>query len=370
MPKEKLESLSTEELLAKYESLKTNYNRLDSLQNNAKLRANSLYGALGSAQFRWYDPRIAESVTISGQVIIKQSEQAINAFLQKLMGDKKDRVVYMHTDSAQVCMEDVVEKFFADKTEEERVRLLVKIATEKIEPLLDKTYVSLAERFRCKKNRISMKTEAVCTRTFYIAKAKYAQYVYYNEGTYYTEPKLKIVGLDAIRSNIPEISRRLMKEAYKEIFEHGQEALQRFIKEKREWFKSLPVEEIAFPRGVNGIEKYSANNPNGYIKGTPAHVKAAILYNRMLSDLNLGVTYDKIFSGDKMKFIYLKEPNTVGEDKIGFMTVLPPEFKLHKFVDSDTQFQKAFLGPMENVLSIIGWESEERNTMDSFFTME
>lgn len=370
MPKEKLESLSTEELLAKYESLKTNYNRLDSLQNNAKLRANSLYGALGSAQFRWYDPRIAESVTISGQVIIKQSEQAINAFLQKLMGDKKDRVVYMHTDSAQVCMEDVVEKFFADKTEEERVRLLVKIATEKIEPLLDKTYVSLAERFRCKKNRISMKTEAVCTRTFYIAKAKYAQYVYYNEGTYYTEPKLKIVGLDAIRSNIPEIGRRLMKEAYKEIFEHGQEALQRFIKEKREWFKSLPVEEIAFPRGVNGIEKYSANNPNGYIKGTPAHVKAAILYNRMLSDLNLGVTYDKIFSGDKMKFIYLKEPNTVGEDKIGFMTVLPPEFKLHKFVDSDTQFQKAFLGPMENVLSIIGWESEERNTMDSFFTME
>lgn len=370
MPKEKLESLSTEELLAKYESLKTNYNRLDSLQNNAKLRANSLYGALGSAQFRWYDPRIAESVTISGQVIIKQSEQAINAFLQKLMGDKKDRVVYMHTDSAQVCMEDVVEKFFADKTEEERVRLLVKIATEKIEPLLDKTYVSLAERFRCKKNRISMKTEAVCTRTFYIAKAKYAQYVYYNEGTYYTEPKLKIVGLDAIRSNIPEIGRRLMKEAYKEIFEHGQEALQRFIKEKREWFKSLPVEEIAFPRGVNGIEKYSANNSNGYIKGTPAHVKAAILYNRMLSDLNLGVTYDKIFSGDKMKFIYLKEPNTVGEDKIGFMTVLPPEFKLHKFVDSDTQFQKAFLGPMENVLSIIGWESEERNTMDSFFTME
>ncbi len=215
-----------------------------------------------------------------------------------------------------------------------------------------------------------MKTEAVCTRTFYIAKAKYAQYVYYNEGTYYTEPKLKIVGLDAIRSNIPEIGRRLMKEAYKEIFEHGQEALQRFIKEKREWFKSLPVEEIAFPRGVNGIEKYSANNPNGYLKGTPAHVKAAILYNRMLSDLNLGVTYDKIFSGDKMKFIYLKEPNTVGEDKIGFMTVLPPEFKLHKFVDSDTQFQKAFLGPMENVLSIIGWESEERNTMDSFFTME
>lgn len=370
MPKEKLESLSTEELLAKYESLKTNYNRLDSLQNNAKLRANSLYGALGSAQFRWYDPRIAESVTISGQVIIKQSEQAINAFLQKLMGDKKDRVVYMHTDSAQVCMEDVVEKFFADKTEEERVRLLVKIATEKIEPLLDKTYVSLAERFRCKKNRISMKTEAVCTRTFYIAKAKYAQYVYYNEGTYYTEPKLKIVGLDAIRSNIPEIGRRLMKEAYKEIFEHGQEALQRFIKEKREWFKGLPVEEIAFPRGVNGIEKYSANNPNGYIKGTPAHVKAAILYNRMLSDLNLGVTYDKIFSGDKMKFVYLKEPNTVGEDKIGFMTVLPPEFKLHKFVDKDTQFQKAFLGPMENVLSIIGWESEERNTMDSFFTME
>lgn len=370
MPEENLELLSTDELLAKLEVLKTNYNRLDALQNNAKLRANSLYGALGAALFRWYDPRIAESVTISGQVIIKQSEQAINAFLQKLMGDNKDRVVYMHTDSAQVCMEDVVERFFGDKSEEERVRLLVKIATEKIEPLLDKTYIGLAKRFNCKNNRISMKTEAVCTRTFYIAKAKYAQYVYYNEGTYYTEPKLKIVGLDAIRSNIPEIGRRLMKEAYKEIFEHGQEALQRFIKEKRAWFGSLSVEEIAFPRGVNGIEKYSANNANGYIKGTPAHVKAAILYNKRLSDLNLGVTYDKIFSGDKMKFVYLKEPNTVGEDKIGFMTELPKEFNLHKFVDRDTQFQKAFLGPMENVLSIIGWEAEKRNTMDSFFTME
>lgn len=364
------EQLSTEELLAKLESLKTQYNKFDSLQNNAKLRANSLYGALGSAQFRWYDPRIAESVTISGQTIIKQSEIAINNFLQKLMQDKKDRVVYMHTDSAQVCMEDVVEKFFADKSEEERVRLLVKIATEKIEPLLDKTYVDLAKRFNCKQNRISMKTEAVCTRTFYVAKAKYAQYVYYNEGVYYSEPKLKIVGLDAIRSNIPEIGRRLMKEAYKEIFEHGQEALQKFIKTKKAWFKSLSVEEIAFPRGVNGIEKYSANTPTGYIKGTPAHVKAAILYNKLLSDLNLGVTYDKIFSGDKMKFVYIREPNPFGEDKIGFMTELPKDFNAHKYVDYDTQFQKAFLGPMENVLEIIGWEAEQRNTMDSFFTME
>lgn len=364
------EQLSTEELLAKLESLKTQYNKFDALQNNAKLRANSLYGALGSAQFRWYDPRIAESVTISGQTIIKQSEIAINDFLQKLMQDKKDRVVYMHTDSAQVCMEDVVEKFFADKSEEERVQLLVKIATEKIEPLLDKTYVALANRFNCKQNRISMKTEAVCTRTFYIAKAKYAQYVYYNEGVYYSEPKLKIVGLDAIRSNIPEIGRRLMKEAYKEIFEHGQEALQKFIKTKKAWFKSLSVEEIAFPRGVNGIEKYSANTPTGYIKGTPAHVKAAILYNKLLADLNLGVTYDKIFSGDKMKFVYVREPNPFGEDKIGFMTELPKEFNAHKYVDYDTQFQKAFLGPMENVLEIIGWEAEQRNTMDSFFTME
>ena len=286
------------------------------------------------------------------------------------MGDKKDRVVYMHTDSAQICLNDVVEKFFPNLSEEEKVKALVKISTEKIEPMFDKSYVNLAKRFNCKQNRISMKTEGVCTRTFYIAKAKYAQYVHYNEGVYYSEPKLKIVGLDAIRSSTPEIGRKLMKEAYKEIFEHGEDAIKKFIKEKKKWFKTLSVEEIAFPRGTNGIEKYEANTPVGYIKGTPGHVKAAILYNKMLSELNLGVTYDKIFSGDKIKFVYLKEPNPKGQDKIGFLDKLPEEFGLHKYIDYDQQFHVAFMKPMENVLNIIGWEAEDRNTMDSFFVME
>lgn len=352
------------------DDLKSQYNKLDALQNNAKLRANSLYGALGSEYFRFYDPRIAESVTISGQIIIKESERVINEFLQGILKDKKDRVVYMHTDSVQICMNDVVEKFFADKSEEERVRLLVKIADEKLEPLLSRTYENLAKRFNCPKNRISMKTEAVCTGTFYVAKAKYAQYVYYNEGVYYAEPKLKIVGLDAIRSSTPEIGRKMMKEAYIEIFEHGEGALQKFVKEKKKWFSSLPVEKIAFPRGTNGIEKYSINSDPGFIKGTPGHVKAAILYNRMISDLNLGTTYDRILSGDKIKFVYLKIPNPTGQDKIGFLESFPPEFKLEKYIDRDKQFYTAFEKPMEKITEIIGWQLEQKHDLNSFFIGE
>lgn len=368
---EKLKESSKEDT-EEFQILSTRFNKYDALQNNAKLRANSLYGALGSAQFRWYDPRLAESITISGQIIIKASETAVNEYLQSLMNDKKDRVVYMHTDSAQICLEDIVEKYFKGKSEKEIVKLLVKIAQEKIEPLLDSEYIKLAKRFNCNENRISMKTEGVCTKTFYIAKAKYAQYVLYNEGVYYSEPHLKIVGLDAIRSNIPEIGREMMKESYVEIFERGEKALQVFIKNKKEWFKTLSIEEIAFPRGVNGLEKYHSSYEPGYIKGAPGHVKAALLYNKLISELKLGQTYDTINSGDKMKYVHLKKDKHKhpGYDRIGFSSTLPPEFKLDKVVDYDMQFKKAFLDPITNLLEVIGLEPEERNTMDSFFTME
>lgn len=356
-----------QDLEALIEEATTKYNKFDSLQNVTKLRSNSVYGAMASEYFRYYDPRLAESITITGQIVIKESERIANEFIQKLLNDSKDRVVYMHTDSIHICMDDVVERFFKGKSEEDVVKLLVKIAVEKIEPLLSKTYVNLANHLNCPDNRISMKTEAVCTGTFYVAKAKYAQYVFYNEGVYYAEPKLKIVGLDAIRSSTPKIGREMMKEAYIEIFEHGEKALQKFVKEKKKWFSSLPIEQIAFPRGTNGIEKYSSTVDPGYVKGTPGHVKAAILYNRMISDLNMGTTYGKILSGDKIKFVYLKTPNPTGQDKIGFLEEFPPEFKLEKYIDRERQFYVAFEKPMEKITEIIGWQIEARNTLTAFF---
>lgn len=275
----------------------------------------------------------------------------------------------MHTDSAQVCLWDLTQKFMGDLTGRKRTEAIVKIGLEKLEPLLKKTYESLAVRFNVLENRIRMKIEGVCSNTFYIAKAKYAQHVDYNEGVYYTSPKLKIVGLDAIRASTPEIGRKMMKEIYEVIFTKGEKATQEYIEEKREWFRSLSVNDAAFPRGVNGLEKYSDHNGNP-IKGAPGHVKAALAYNLLVDQHNLGTQYNKILSGDKMMYIHLKTPNPAHTDKIGFIGDFPKEFSLDKYIDRDTQFDKVFYTPISKLLAVIGWEAEKRNTIADMFDFE
>ncbi len=138
------------------------------------------------------------------------------------------------------------------------------------------------------------------------------------------------------------------------------------IKDYREEFNNLSFDQIAFPRSVQGIEKYSSTK-SIYTKGTPIHVRGVLLYNYMLRKHKLTKKYQSIREGEKVKFAYLKEPNILHENVISVSTHLPKEFALEKYIDYDLQFDKAFLQPIKNILNVIGWKTEKQGSLESFF---
>ena len=157
-----------------------------------------------------------------------------------------------------------------------------------------------------------------------------------------------------------------MKEIFKVILSGDETETQQFIAKFRDEFRSLPPEDIAKTSGTDNINKYMSKETL-YRKGCPMHVRGCILYNHFLTQKKLDKKYEKVQSGDKIKFIYLKVPNPIRENMISFPGVLPKELGLDKYIDYDTQFDKVFLGPVENIIEPLGWKSEKVNTIEDFF---
>jgi DNA polymerase elongation subunit (family B) len=187
-----------------------------------------------------------------------------------------------------------------------------------------------------------------------------------NEGIQYSEPKLKMMGIEAIRSSTPQSCRDSIKEALKIILEKTENDSIEYIQNFKKIFKKLSYDEIAFPRGVNGIDKYF-DRDTIYRKATPIHVRGALLFNHKLKEMKLENKYSLIFDKEKIKFCYLKLPNPLHENVISCSSVLPKEFGLEEYIDYDLQFEKAFLEPIKNILDTIGWKTEKTNKLNAFF---
>jgi DNA polymerase elongation subunit (family B) len=340
--------------------------RYENQQTAIKLLLNSLYGALGNKYFRYFTMEIAEGITLSGQTIIRWAEKAVNDYLNKALKNAKykDYVIAIDTDSVYVALEDVVKS--TGITDKEKITtFLDKFCGDAMESILSKSFNQLADNMNAYKKRLTMKREAIADRAIWTAKKRYILNVLDNEGVRYAKPKLKIMGIEAIKSSTPGTCR----EAFEELFQvliHGTEAeTQKFISDYRAKFDALPPEEKAFPRGVSSVKDYQSRDTI-YKKGTPINSRAAILYNYMLQKNGLK-TYTPIRDGDKIKYIYLYPNNPMKEDVIGFVDVLPPEFKLHRFIDNDKQFEKAFLEPAKLILDAIGWDAEPVASLEDFF---
>jgi DNA polymerase elongation subunit (family B) len=329
-----------------------------------KILLNSLYGALGNRYFRFFDQRIAEAITLTGQLTIRWAEYALNTYLNRVLKqtERKDYIVAIDTDSLYVCLDDIVSKF----NPENPIDFLDKVANDMLEPELAKSYDSLFEILGGVSNRMVMKREAIADRAIWTAKKRYILNVHDNEGVRYKKPKLKIMGIEAIKSSTPEPCRDALKALFKVIIEKDERATQSSIEKFKNHFKTLPPDEIAFPRGVTKVREFK-DHSKIYKKGTPMHVRAALLYNSRLDNLSLGKKYQHIKNGDKIKFIYLRKANPMRENVIGFIDYLPEEFKLHQYIDHDMQFQKTFLDPIEPVLQAVGWNHEEVASLEDFF---
>jgi len=335
-----------------------------------KILLNSLYGAIGNQYFRFFDQRIAEAITLSGQLIIRWAEKAINDYLNSVLKTETDYVLAIDTDSLYVNLGPLVKEV----NPKSPVEFLDKIASEKLEPVFEKSYDDLFKILGGIENRMGMKREAIADRGIWTAKKRYILNVLDNEGVRYTEPKIKVIGIEATKSSTPAQVRQALREIFKVIVSGSEVDVQKAIQQFREYFGTLPPHEIAFPRGVSNINKYKRNyrTQDGtftytYDKGTPIHVRGCLLYNLQREKLGLR-NLEEIKSGEKIKFVYLKKANPIKENVIAFPDYLPSEFNLENYIDHDLQFKKTFLDVIDPILNAIGWSSTKVATLEDFFS--
>jgi len=325
-----------------------------------KISLNSAYGAIGNEWFRYYDIRNAEAITTSGQLAIRWIEKEVNNYLNKLFNTKeKDYIIASDTDSIYVTFDELVSHVFKDDVSPTKIiNFLDKVIKEKIEPFIDESYGKLAKYLHAYEQKMVMKREVIADKGIWTAKKRYILNVWDSEGVRYKEPHLKIMGIEAVKSSTPASCRKKIKEALKLIMSGNEKELNQFIQEFRKEFLQLPPEDIAYPRSVNGVNKFMDSNAL-YKKGTPIHVKGAILYNYLLKKNKLINKYPIIQDGDKIKFFPLRQPNIYQSNVMSFITKMPKEFNINDIIDYDTQFDKAFIEPLNLIIERIGWKVDK-----------
>ena len=349
--------------------LKREMNQLHNSQMSIKIAMNSLYGATANIYFLYYINEMAEAITTSGQLSIRYAQKSVNDYLNKILNTKdKDYIVYIDTDSIYVNFGPFIKEVFGtvDIDRKQGEEFLDKVCSTKIEQIIEQGYEKLRNDMGAYRNAMVMKREKITDRSIFIAKKRYILNALNSEGVHYEEPKVSVTGLESVRSSTPEVCREKMKEIFKVILSGDETETQQFIARFRDEFRKLPPEDIAKTSGTDNINKYMSKETL-YRKGCPMHVRGCILYNHFLTQKKLDKKYEKVQSGDKIKFIYLKVPNPIRENMISFPGVLPKELGLDKYIDYDTQFDKVFLGPVENIIEPLGWKSEKVNTIEDFF---
>ena len=343
--------------------------RCNNIQMARKIQLNSAYGAIGNQYFRYYKLANAEAITLSGQVSIRWIENKMNEYINKLLStDNVDYVIASDTDSIYLNMGPLVDKFFASKSGDKLavVNILNSICEDKFEPFIDKSYQELADYVFAYDQKMQMKRENIADRGIWTAKKRYILNVWDSEGVRYDEPKLKVMGIESVKSSTPAPCRKMLKDAFNILMSGTEEDVIQYIDRCREEFKSLPPEDISFPRSVSDVRKY-ADRTTIYSKGTPIHVRGALLFNHQIKDKKLTNKYSLIQNGEKIKFCYLKEPNPLHENVISFIQDFPKELNLDKYVDYNLQFQKSFVEPLKTILDAIGWSVEKTVNLELFF---
>ena len=341
----------------------------NNIQMARKIQLNSAYGAIGNQYFRYYNLANAEAITLSGQVSIRWIENSMNEYLNKLLQtENEDYVIASDTDSIYIHLGPIVDKFLSHKSGDKTalVGLLDKICQEKLEPFIERSYQELATYVQAYDQKMIMKRETIANKGIWTAKKRYILNAWDIEGVRFTEPKLKIMGIEAVKSSTPAACRTAIKDALKVIMNQEESDLQDFVADFRKKFESLPPEDVAFPRGCNGVSKFS-NPVSVYSKGTPIHVRGALLYNFHVKKNKLTHKYPLIQEGEKVKFLYLRTPNRINENVVSFFQTLPKEFGLDKSIDYDLQFKKSFLDPLQVILDTIDWQAERVASLMEFF---
>ena len=389
-----LENMTDEQLLQLKSQLTNDVARYNSMQMAQKILLNSLYGALGASSFRYFDLNLASSVTTSGQHAIKWIERKLNELIDAKVGVSKDRIVLIDTDSVVIDLEDFVNKFCPKETSREgKLQFIDKFGSVVLNPYIEKCYAELAEYMNAYEPRLKMKRENIINTMISVAAKSYVMEVYNSEGVQYSleKPKMKIMGLQLVKSSTPQVMRDALRNALPIMLHKTENELHEYVKKVRKDFDSFSVEQIAAPCGITNLLKYDkkvltkllekTRDPNKqkeiqdaiaidsdlYVKKTPVHVKGSLIYNDLLNQHGLQQQRKPITDGDKVKYVYLKNPNPLHEECVAFQDNLPEEFNLHKYVDYNRMFEKTFISFLAKMIKPLGWETEKKATLEDWF---
>jgi DNA polymerase elongation subunit (family B) len=346
--------------------------RYKNMQLAKKVQLNSAYGAIGNQHFRFFDIDQATAITLGGQLSIRWAENEMNKYLHKLLKTEDfDYVIASDTDSLYISFDKLVHSVFEKRIEtegltpelkEKIINFLDKVASDKMEPVIDRIYQDLAERMCAFQQKMNMKREVIADRGIWTAKKRYILNVHDSEGVRYAKPKLKIMGMEAVKSSTPAACRTAIKDALNIIMTQSEDDLHKHIEKFRREFRKLPFEDVAFPRSVQNLTKYQYET-----KSVPIHVRGAIVFNKKLQQMKLTKKYEQIKDGEKIRFAYMKMPNPIHENVIAVISQLPPEFGLDQYIDYDMQFDKTFIDPLRTILNTINWHTEKQSTLEAFF---
>ena len=354
----------------KTKTLEKEIARCNNIQMARKIQLNSAYGAIGNQYFRYYKLANAEAITLSGQVSIRWIENKMNGYMNKILKTEgEDYVIASDTDSIYLNLGPLVEAVYEgrEKTNEGVVGFLNKVCETQFEPFIESAYEELARYVNAYDQKMFMKRENIADRGIWTAKKRYILNVWDSEGVRYEEPKLKMMGIEAVKSSTPAPCRTMIKDALKLMMNATEDDVIDYIDKCRKEFKALPPEDIAFPRTASDVRKYQAHSQI-YAKGTPIHIRGALLFNYYIKQKKLTNKYSLIGNGEKVKFIYLKKPNIIQENVVSFIQEFPTELGLDKYIDYDLQFEKSFVEPLKAILDAIGWNVEKTVNLELFFS--
>lgn len=382
--KYKKEMLKYEKLIEadkENEEYKLQRTKNDNFQKAKKVTLNAAYGSVGNEFFRFFDVRIAEGITLAGQLSVRWVAKFVNEYMNTtLKTDDVDYIVASDTDSIYVSLEALVKTVAATKTTKETSEMMDDFIENKIGPVIQSAYEQLADLANAYQQKMIMKRESIFNRAVWTGKKRYFLNIVNGEGgVIYDPPKLKIVGNEAVKSSTPAVCRDALKKAFDIIMNQDQATLRKFVQEFNKKFIEMPLQDIASPKSCNDLSGW-ANKPafkrmynvdteqfTDIAKSCPYHVKGALIYNQLIEDKKLTTQYRKIMDGEKIKYMPMKEPNPTQSDVISFPAILPDELDLREYLDYDAQFQKSYISPLSIVTNAIGWSLEEQSSLDGLW---
>lgn len=343
------------------------------LDKALKVRINSAYGAIGNPHFRFYKKDIAEAITLTGQTLLKLIDRDFNAYMNSQLKNSvnKDYIIYQDTDSAYISLEDVVNNFVPKDTPVEKVvEFLDRYHDKYLKPIIDKTTEDMQKTLNVFEYKLKFVRDVIADVGIFLSKKRYVLQVWDVEGVRYKSPELKQMGVETVKSSTPDFCKQKIQHAINLMLNSNNDELIDYLQEVEQEYYKLPPEKMASPRGISNLDKWVKmdkkvgvfSDENEYVditheSRTPFHVKGAIVFNNLINKFNLTNVYQPFTNGDKIKFVYLKEPNPTKNNGISFDETIPEEFGLKSYIDYELQYEKTLLAPIRAIADVIKWET-------------